>query len=476
MKIKFPVGAMLLTLFSHLSFAQVASSFSWMSRHGKNYTTTPKDQLVQIPCHVFASVSGIEAMYKIYFNRPDAAIDLSEQNLWTGCTGNNGGSTTAYSSLSYAQTGGVVNESCYPYLAHFTTPSDCNALCTSPSEKVTIAGFEQVIAPSADELKRQIIKYGPLVIALKHPALHNNNGHGYLLVGWTKSGSTTSWQLLDSWPTSASEPYVNRLPTTTVDLPSVSSFTAWRILPIVGNTKMTSLTASTPIAEDRDGDGFYNWGIGPKPAGASYRDEPDGDDSNRTKGPMDADGNISDIVDNTTMSLSASDERGFCPGKSYTVTASALGATEFRFSLSGPMTQTATTWNSVTFTITGNSRYYISVTARKNSGPFNQGIGKSWYPFCSPAREAVDPEGQANDDQVLIYTKTDKPQLTVELADKTDQIKSILLLNELGQAEQRITNINQGWYDVDFRQYSKLYFLTVQTRKKVITRKLIIKQ
>jgi len=53
-------------------------------------------------------------------------------------------------------------------------------------------------------------------------------------------------------------------------------------------------TTSDIVCEDRDGDGYYFWGIGPKPSHcpASAPDEPDGDDSNALYGPLDIYGNL----------------------------------------------------------------------------------------------------------------------------------------------------------------------------------------
>ena len=48
------------------------------------------------------------------------------------------------------------------------------------------------------------------------------------------------------------------------------------------------------LCEDADGDGYYFWGIGPKPDNCPWwvPDEPDGDDSDILLGPMDQYGNI----------------------------------------------------------------------------------------------------------------------------------------------------------------------------------------
>lgn len=52
------------------------------------------------------------------------------------------------------------------------------------------------------------------------------------------------------------------------------------------------------VWEDADGDGFYNWGVGPKPLNCPswVPDEEDGDDSDYTKGPIDEFGFLQDVI------------------------------------------------------------------------------------------------------------------------------------------------------------------------------------
>ncbi len=52
------------------------------------------------------------------------------------------------------------------------------------------------------------------------------------------------------------------------------------------------------VCEDKDGDGYYNWGIGPKPASCPswVPDEEDGDDSDPNYGPMDEYGHLQIIT------------------------------------------------------------------------------------------------------------------------------------------------------------------------------------
>ncbi|MCK9311971.1 MAG: hypothetical protein M0P26_06810 [Bacteroidales bacterium] len=73
------------------------------------------------------------------------------------------------------------------------------------------------------------------------------------------------------------------------------------------NTPITSLnyTDTDIVCADRDGDGYYYWGIGSKPTHCPLcaPDEPDGDDSNPNLGPMDEYGycaEITPLVENIT--------------------------------------------------------------------------------------------------------------------------------------------------------------------------------
>ena len=51
------------------------------------------------------------------------------------------------------------------------------------------------------------------------------------------------------------------------------------------------------VLEDADGDGFYFWGLGPKPSNSPswIPDQPDGDDSNYQYGPMNTYGHLQDL-------------------------------------------------------------------------------------------------------------------------------------------------------------------------------------
>lgn len=65
-------------------------------------------------------------------------------------------------------------------------------------------------------------------------------------------------------------------------------------------TPITSINYNSAdiICEDADGDGYFFWGIGDRPESCPswVPIEPDGDDSDPTKGPMDMYGNLEDLT------------------------------------------------------------------------------------------------------------------------------------------------------------------------------------
>jgi hypothetical protein len=67
---------------------------------------------------------------------------------------------------------------------------------------------------------------------------------------------------------------------------------------ITGSITSLNYTDADIVCEDRDGDGYFYWGIGPKPDTCPCwaPDEPDGDDSNPYLGPMDEYGNCSPVI------------------------------------------------------------------------------------------------------------------------------------------------------------------------------------
>jgi len=63
-------------------FAQYPANFSY-----ENYVTDARDQLVQKPCFVHATIAGMETMYNLYYG-DNKDLDLSERALFSCCRQN----------------------------------------------------------------------------------------------------------------------------------------------------------------------------------------------------------------------------------------------------------------------------------------------------------------------------------------------------------------------------------------------------
>jgi len=292
------------------------SSFDWRNRHGRNWLTSVKNQYPCGSCAIFAVTGATEALVNLYYNRL-LNLDLAEQQVVScvngRCTETYPGANDAGWSLSsivpYYTTIGVVNESCFPYQANSSIP--CSNICSNPSERIKIGGkidFPNSTYPRSEEsLKKMIIKYGPLSAGISTwghamtlagfgtikagDVLHegvsgggDNSGNSPIIIGSNDPRiGQTYWIFKNSYGENWGQQYgFKGFSYVIVDINNLS---ANAIL-----TPITSLNTNTNIVcEDRDGDGYYYWGIGPKPATcpACSRDEPDGDDSNPNLGAMD---------------------------------------------------------------------------------------------------------------------------------------------------------------------------------------------
>lgn len=280
---------LLLQIFYFYISAQ-PSSFSWANRHGFSYISEAKNQREQGPCSIFASVAGVEAMAQIYFNNGGSLLDLSERLLYNvggECPGFGCESAASISeSLGFIRSSGIVDESCflYPTTAPYCL-GDCNEICLSPANKVTIPYFERIYPSNETELKSFIMNYGPIVINMLNVgcSLHPNSSpcnfnHSVLLIGWSNINGT-QWHIKDSWPGEQSISYI-----------SLNLFyytpSFYRIYPVYNSNTMgcngTDCSIfNTRFFEDHDQDGFYNWGLdsSTKPAGCSGPDKMDFNDN-----------------------------------------------------------------------------------------------------------------------------------------------------------------------------------------------------
>lgn len=297
--------------------------FDWRDRHGKSWITPTQNQYTTPYCSPFAVVAGVEALTNLYYNR-NIDYNLSEQEV-ACCADYNPDPAILtgvflQSALSYAKDHGVMLEDDYKFSL------DSLQICWSdektPTDIIQIGGYYLRIQSSnvsSDLIKNNLINRGPLVSHI----ITDDWDHAMLLVGYGQI--KTGMQIRMCYP------HAN--PTTiTIDEsdPRIGK-TYWKFKNRVGplyingsengqhdgymymfidtlsiinqmysiTTPITTLhyTNDSIACEDLDGDGFYNWGIGPKPAHCPswVPNTPDGDDSDYEKGPMDEYGYLMDI-------------------------------------------------------------------------------------------------------------------------------------------------------------------------------------
>ncbi len=283
--------------------------WDWRNRHGKDWVTKVTDQGQCGSCWAFAATGATEAAVNLYFNNETIDLDLSEQDVLS-CSGA-GSCSGGYPdlALNYIAKTGIVDEAAFPYTA---TNNSCSNKSSSPSEKIKIAGkiaFGSTTYPKTeDNLKKMIIKYGPLSGGV------TNWSHALTLVGWkvvaegdrfyyrNSSGTTgwitvaagssligtTVWLFKNSWADDWGDNGYLYVQSTISNI----GYTYGLLTPVTSVIK-----TRTQQCVDNDGDGYYWWGTGSKPASCpTCPDTPDGDDSNNALGPLDAYGYCTPIV------------------------------------------------------------------------------------------------------------------------------------------------------------------------------------
>ncbi|MBN1332031.1 hypothetical protein JW978_04065 [Candidatus Dojkabacteria bacterium] len=238
-----------------------ASSWDWRTVHGANNPASPyfdgnpdsnetgngwitavKNQASCGSCWAFAAVGATESLANLYYNK-HVNLDLSEQDMLS-CSGA-GSCSGGWPSLTldYIKNNGVVNESCFSYSARDLS---CSLKCASPSERIKISGRVDFTNKTEDNLKKLIIEQGPVSGGIY------SWSHAMVLVGWyTDSYDEPVWIFKNSWGnTWGNHGYVNlKTPITNF------GWTHGLILPIVdANSRSIDCL-------DRDGDGYYNWGL-----------------------------------------------------------------------------------------------------------------------------------------------------------------------------------------------------------------------
>lgn len=281
----------------------MVDNWDWRSRHNKNWVTSVKNQGACGSCWAFAVTGVAEAQVNLFYNQP-LNLDLSEQNILS-CSGA-GSCSGGYPSiaLDYIKNTGIIDEVAFPYNA---TNNVCTNKSSSPTEQIKIGGRvdfgSATYSVSEDNLKKMIIKYGPISGGLL------DWSHAMTLVGWqvVKEGDRFYYRDLNRYTYFYTIPAGSPLIGKTVWIFKNSYGSAWGdagyvyVETSISNFAWThGVVASvqsmkqnyTVQCVDADGDGYYWWGLGAKPTGApACPDTPDGNDADATLGPLDEFGN-----------------------------------------------------------------------------------------------------------------------------------------------------------------------------------------
>ena len=355
-------------------------SFDWRNRHGKNWMTSVKHQGNSGHCWAFSSIAATEALSNLYFNQK-LDLDLSEMDVAYYTYANNsidslyveerhkyrykhGGSK--HLALQYIRDKGVIDDSSLPFIDD-SIPGLPALRTTNYDELVRISNvqhqyfsqydfeaFEEYAdSTDLDEIKRILIKYGPVAGGFRWIASNHKKAHAMALVGYgvIHAGDSISYYDVNDgrsvFVVPSNSPYIGETYWIYKDSYGTHhaaghdgyTYILYKNLWCLTesdyiNTPITSInyTDDDIVVEDLDGDGYFNWGIGPKPAHcpAWAPDEEDGDDSDFLKGPMDEYGYCEEFpingkryiyIDNdTTLSLSSPVYNHYVIWKGATVT------------------------------------------------------------------------------------------------------------------------------------------------------------
>lgn len=275
--------------------------FDWRARHGKNWITPFQSQGNSGYCTAFSIISCTEALVNLYYNRL-INLDLSQEELASCCgTSHPYAGIPATTALNYMMNHGVCDEASYPF--EDKDHLQCKSDSITPIESIRIADWRMENFSTEDSIKCALIRKGPLAGGYQKRygghrlaiigydvihegdtfCIHNGTDIDHTLItvqtGDERIGKTY-WKMKNS---ESYPPYGGYIYILFNDISKMRE-------PYSIQTPIESInyTDSDILCEDADGDGYYFWGIGPKPAHApnGIPDEPDGDDSSADYGPM----------------------------------------------------------------------------------------------------------------------------------------------------------------------------------------------
>ena len=243
-------------------------------------------------CWIFSATACVEAMANLYYNQ-HLDLDLAEQYISCATNSLHGGEIST--AMNYYKQEGVPYESEWPYIASL----DSCDVYPEPTARVRINDYINNAAYNLDNLREVLITRGPAAVG--------HDGHAMLLVGWGTIDETT-YNVCGYDPNNQhtsnfygctyliyKDSYGR---TSNPEHGRIDGYKYLLDVDIFGSLSSDIVQISCPIqvpgkteedvqCNDMDGDGYYYWGIGPKPAHCPpCPDEPDGDDSNPVLGPL----------------------------------------------------------------------------------------------------------------------------------------------------------------------------------------------
>ncbi len=292
------------------SYNTYVESFDWRNRHGRNWMTSVKNQLEPDNpisgnggCWAFAACATVEAKINLQFNQL-LDYDLSEQELGSCTNGSLHYGGDYDDAFPYMQTTGVVTEECMPFQNE--TNISCRTKCDNPQDIIRISTYDTIL-PVEDTLKHYLINMGPLYSVVNNKYWF----HAMCLCGYETihAGDSVMYMFNKNKPEiryiTEDSPWIGKtywIYKNSAGLNNADDFDgyfcvifeSYAILTesqaVIDSDIYSSVYDSTNVVcEDRDGDGYYFWGLGEKPAHcpSCAPDTPDGDDSDPTLTVMD---------------------------------------------------------------------------------------------------------------------------------------------------------------------------------------------